>query len=46
MDRGVWHGAPLAADGPSTVAVLILEGTGRTDVDVARFPDSPVAFDG
>jgi ureidoglycolate lyase len=46
MDRGVWHGAPLAAGGPAAAAVLILEGTGRTDVDLVRFPDSPVAFDG
>ena len=43
MDRGVWHGAPFAADGPGAAMVLILEGTGRTDVTVVRFP--PVAFE-
>ena len=42
MDRGVWHGAPLASDGPTGALVLILEGTGKTDVTVVRFPESPV----
>jgi ureidoglycolate lyase len=37
MDRAVWHGAPFAVDQPSSAIVLILEGTGRTDVTVARF---------
>jgi ureidoglycolate lyase len=37
MDRAVWHGAPLAVDQPSSAIVLILEGTGRTDVAWARF---------
>jgi ureidoglycolate hydrolase len=37
MDRGVWHGAPLAASGATTAFVLILEGTGRHDVVVERF---------
>jgi ureidoglycolate lyase len=44
MDRGVWHGAPFAADGPTGALVLILEGTGRTDVTLVRFPDAPVPF--
>jgi ureidoglycolate hydrolase len=43
MDRGVWHGAPLAADGPTPALVLILEGTGRHDVSLVRFPS--VAID-
>jgi len=38
MDRAVWHGAPLAADGPTPALVLILEGTGRHDVSLVRFP--------
>ena len=46
MDRNVWHGAPLAADGPSRALVLILEGTGRDDVTVVRFPEAPVDIDG
>ena len=37
MERGVWHGAPLAADAATTALVLILEGTGRDDVTVERF---------
>ncbi len=45
MDRGVWHGAPFATDAPSGAIVLILEGTGRSDVTLARFPDTPVAFE-
>jgi ureidoglycolate lyase len=46
LDPGVWHGAPLAIDGGSTSAfVLLLEGTGRDDVTVARFPDSPITVE-
>jgi ureidoglycolate lyase len=44
MDRGVWHGAPLAAEHPTRAIVFILEGTGRHDVTVVRFPDTPVAI--
>jgi len=45
MARGVWHGAPLAADAPTRGLVLIQEGTGRHDVTVVRFPDAPVQID-
>jgi ureidoglycolate lyase len=41
LNRGVWHGAPLAQN-PTTAVVLILEGTGDRDVTVVRFPDTPV----
>ena len=41
MDRAVWHGAPLA-DEPTRALVLILEGTGRHDVTMVRFPEGPV----
>ena len=37
MDRAVWHGAPLTVDRASSAVVLILEGTGRSDVTIARF---------
>ena len=37
LDRGVWHGAPLAPDAATTALALILEGTGRHDVVVERF---------
>jgi ureidoglycolate hydrolase len=42
LDRGVWHGAPLADGGPAKAIVLILEGTGRDDVDLVRFEETPV----
>ncbi|HZB00657.1 MAG TPA: ureidoglycolate lyase [Actinomycetota bacterium] len=42
MDAAVWHGAPLAADGPARAIVLIHEGTGREDVTMVRFEDEPV----
>jgi ureidoglycolate lyase len=42
MDPGVWHGAPLAADGPLTAVVLILEKTGSIDTALVRFPEEPV----
>ena len=45
MDRAVWHGAPFAADRASTALVFLLEGTGREDVTVVRFPESPVEID-
>jgi ureidoglycolate lyase len=45
LDRGVWHGAPLAAGKRAPALVLILEGTGRDDVTVVRFEDRPVAIE-
>jgi ureidoglycolate hydrolase len=42
MDPNVWHGAPLAADGAARALVLIQEGTGRHDVTMVRFADTPV----
>jgi ureidoglycolate hydrolase len=42
MEPGVWHGAPLVEDRPTTAMVLILEGTGKHDVTVVRFEDRPV----
>jgi len=42
LDRGVWHGAPFARDGATSALVLLLEGTGRADVAVVRFPDAPI----
>ena len=41
---GVWHGAPLAADGALAVFVLLLEGTGREDTIVVRFEETPVSI--
>jgi ureidoglycolate lyase len=42
MSPGVWHGAPFAADNRTTAIVLLLEGTGRDDTTVVRFPDAAV----
>lgn len=44
MDRAVWHGAPFAVDRPGAAVVLILEGTGRTDVAKVSF--DPVGIGG
>lgn len=45
MNAGVWHGAPLADGGPARAIVLLLEGTGREDVTVVRFQDTPVEIE-
>ena len=42
MNRGIWHGAPLADGEPGNALVVLLEGTGRDDVRVVRFEDRPV----
>lgn len=42
LKRGVWHGAPLCAGAQTSALVLLLEGTGRDDVTVVRFPKTPV----
>ena len=46
LDKGVWHGAPLAAERPTAALVLLLKGTGRQDVTVERFVDTPVEIIG
>jgi ureidoglycolate lyase len=45
LDPGVWHGAPFTLGGPCPALVLLLEGTGRDDVTVVRFPDTPVVVE-
>jgi ureidoglycolate lyase len=45
IERGVWHGAPLATGSETTALVLILEGTGRNDVVRAPFPNTPVEIE-
>ena len=44
LRQGVWHGAPLAPDGPLAVIVLLLQGTGREDTSLARFTETPVTI--
>jgi ureidoglycolate lyase len=43
MDRAVWHGAPFTVDEAAAAIVLILEGTGRTDVALVRFEPVEIA---
>ena len=45
LGRGVWHGAPFALGRACRALVLIREGTGREDVTVVRFPESPLDID-
>ena len=45
LEKGVWHGAPLALDRPLRAVVLLLEGTGANDTTVVRFPDTPVTIE-
>lgn len=42
LDKGVWHGAPLAIEKTLKVIVLLLEHTGSRDGYVVRFPEQPV----
>ena len=46
LEKGVWHGAPLALDQPLTVVVLLRRGTGVGDVSVVRFAETPVRIEG
>ncbi|RPI84856.1 MAG: hypothetical protein EHM41_12310 [Chloroflexi bacterium] len=40
--KGVWHGAPLAVDGPVKAIVLLLQHSGIQDGYVVRFEDTPL----
>lgn len=42
LDKGVWHGAPLAIDKPLNAIVLLLSGTGDSDLSLVRFTETPV----
>jgi ureidoglycolate lyase len=42
LDKGVWHGAPLAVDTPLNAIVLLLSGTGDGDLSLVRFTETPV----
>jgi ureidoglycolate hydrolase len=46
MHRAVWHGAPIAEGEPAKAIVLLLEGTGRDDITVVRFNDTPIFIEG
>jgi ureidoglycolate hydrolase len=42
LKPGVWHGAPMAEDRPLNVLVLLLQNSGKQDVYVRHFEDTPV----
>lgn len=44
LDKGVWHGAPLAIDKALNVIVLLLSRTGEVDLSLVRFEDNPVSI--
>jgi ureidoglycolate lyase len=46
LDRGVWHGAPLAVGGRAAALVLLAQGTGVSDLHLVRFPDTPIEIEG
>jgi ureidoglycolate lyase len=43
LSPGVWHGAPLAVDGPAAAMVLLRERTGIDDTVIVRFGEVPIA---
>ena len=44
LDKGVWHGAPLAINTPLNVIILLLSRTGEVDLSLVRFEDSPITI--
>ena len=44
LDKGVWHGAPLALDKPLNVIILLLSRTGEVDLSLVRFEENPVSI--
>jgi ureidoglycolate lyase len=42
LEKGVWHGAPLAFGRPLNAVVALLDKAGETDLHLVRFPDNPV----
>ena len=45
LHPGVWHGAPLALDGPGAALVLLPLGTGTDDTQITRFPENPIRIE-
>lgn len=46
LEKGVWHGVPLAVDRPASVFVFLLQNTGLYDIHLVRFPEKPVRIVG
>ena len=42
LNEGVWHGAPLAVDRPTSAIVLLRRGTGEDDVFKASYADGSI----
>ncbi len=42
LKKGTWHGAPLAADTPTNVLVVLLHNTAQQDLYLQRFESTPV----
>lgn len=42
LKPGVWHGAPMAVDGPMTVLVILQRNTAKQDLHLGRFESTPV----
>ena len=42
LRKGVWHGAPLAAEEPLNVLVILLHNTSVQDGYVCRFEETPI----
>jgi ureidoglycolate hydrolase len=42
LERGVWHGAPLAMDRPVNVVVFLLKDSGTLDGSLVRFSKTPL----
>jgi len=45
LDKGIWHGAPLAIDKPLNTIVLLLSRTGDIDLSMVRFEETPVQIE-
>ena len=45
LNKGVWHGAPMAVDQPLKAIVLLLYNSGKQDGYVNRFEDTPLVIE-
>jgi ureidoglycolate lyase len=45
LEKGVWHGAPLAHGKPAQVIVLLLQHSAKQDGYVVHFPETPVTIE-
>ena len=45
LNKGVWHGAPMAVDRPLKAIVLLLHNSSQQDGYVNRFVDTPLTIE-